>query len=61
MLIIWKFPKSIVGHKKHPRGPHLARVFETPDPTQGNKTKQDHTSLFSKLVKLTNHSLLIFV
>jgi len=53
-------PKSIVGRKKHPRGPHAARVFETPDPTQRNKIRQDHTSLFSKLVKLTNHSLLIF-
>jgi len=44
MLIIWKFPKSIVGRKKRPRGPHVARVFETADPTQRNKKKQDHSS-----------------
>jgi len=30
MLIISKFPKSIVGCTKFPRGRHAARVFETP-------------------------------
>jgi len=37
MLIISKSPKSIAGRTKHPRGPHAAHVFETPDPTQRNK------------------------
>jgi len=31
MLIISKFPKSIAGCTKCPRGRHAARVFETPD------------------------------
>jgi len=31
MLIISKFPKSIAGCIKCPRGRHAARVFETPD------------------------------
>jgi len=31
MLIIWKFTKSAAGRTKDPRGPHVARVFETPD------------------------------
>jgi len=30
MLIIRKFPKSIAGRTKRPRGPHEAHVFETP-------------------------------
>jgi len=30
MLIISKFPKSIAGRTKGPRGPHAARMFETP-------------------------------
>jgi len=33
-----------------------------PSPTFTSKTtKQDHASFFSKLVKQTNHSMLIFV
>jgi len=31
MLIISKFPKSIAGCTKCPRGRHAARVFETPE------------------------------
>jgi len=31
MFIIWKVPKSIAGRTEGPRGPHAARVFETPD------------------------------
>jgi len=31
MLIISKFPKSIAGWTKFPRGRHAARVFETPE------------------------------
>jgi len=30
MLIVLKFPKSIAGRTKPPRGPHAGRVFETP-------------------------------
>jgi len=30
MLIICQFPKSIAGRTKGPRGPHAARMFETP-------------------------------
>jgi len=30
MLIIWKFPKSIVGRTKGPRRLHAGCVFETP-------------------------------
>ena len=29
MLIIWKYPKSIARLTKRPRGPHVARVFQT--------------------------------
>jgi len=36
-----KIPKKHRGRQKN------AHVFETPDPTQRNKIKQDHTSLFS--------------
>jgi len=31
MLIISKFPKSIVGSTKCPCGPRVVRMFETPD------------------------------
>jgi len=30
MFIIQKVPKSIAGRTEGPRGPHAARVFETP-------------------------------
>jgi len=31
MLIIWKFPESIAGRTKCPRGPHVAHMFKIPD------------------------------
>jgi len=31
MLIISKFPKSITGRTKCPRGQHAARVFDAPE------------------------------
>jgi len=44
MLITSKFPKTIVGRTKRPRGPYAARVFETLIHVMGFPSKFSNTT-----------------